>query len=64
MTAAAPPEVCITEFTDPGCPWAYSAETFRRRLRDIDFEAAREELGHVAEECHVGFDGFWSLPRA
>jgi predicted DsbA family dithiol-disulfide isomerase len=26
------PEVQITEFTDPGCPWAYSAEPFRRRL--------------------------------
>jgi predicted DsbA family dithiol-disulfide isomerase len=26
-------EVVITEFTDPGCPWAYSAEPFRRRLR-------------------------------
>jgi predicted DsbA family dithiol-disulfide isomerase len=25
-------EVCITEYTDPGCPWAYSAEPFRRRL--------------------------------
>jgi predicted DsbA family dithiol-disulfide isomerase len=25
-------EVQITEFTDPGCPWAYSAEPFRRRL--------------------------------
>ncbi len=25
-------EVCITEFTDPGCPWAYSAEPVRRRL--------------------------------
>jgi predicted DsbA family dithiol-disulfide isomerase len=25
-------EVVITEFTDPGCPWAYSAEPFRRRL--------------------------------
>ena len=27
-------EVCvrINEFTDPGCPWAYSAEPFRRRL--------------------------------
>src|SRR4051794_222033 len=22
----------ITEFTDPGCPWAWSAEPFRRRL--------------------------------
>ncbi len=33
-------------------------------VRDIPFERAREELGRVADECHVGFDGFWSLPRA
>ena len=33
-------------------------------VRDISFEHAREELGRVAQECHVGFDGFWSLPRA
>lgn len=33
-------------------------------VRDIPFERAREELGRVAEETHVGFDGFWSLPRA
>jgi len=25
--------VRITEFTDPGCPWAWSAEPFRRRLQ-------------------------------
>jgi predicted DsbA family dithiol-disulfide isomerase len=25
-------EVLLREFTDPGCPWAYSAEPFRRRL--------------------------------
>ena len=25
-------DVGITEYTDPGCPWAYSAEPFRRRL--------------------------------
>ena len=31
MSAA--PDVCITEFTDPGCPWAWSAEPFRRRLQ-------------------------------
>jgi 2-hydroxychromene-2-carboxylate isomerase len=24
--------VCITKFTDPGCPWAWSAEPFRWRL--------------------------------
>jgi predicted DsbA family dithiol-disulfide isomerase len=27
------PDVCITDFTDPGCPWAWSAEPFRRRLQ-------------------------------
>ena len=26
------PDVRITEFTDPGCPWAWSAEPSRRRL--------------------------------
>jgi predicted DsbA family dithiol-disulfide isomerase len=26
------PALTITEFTDPGCPWAWSAEPFRRRL--------------------------------
>jgi predicted DsbA family dithiol-disulfide isomerase len=26
------PEIRITEFTDPGCPWAWSAEPFRRRI--------------------------------
>jgi predicted DsbA family dithiol-disulfide isomerase len=25
-------DVVITDFTDPGCPWAYSAEPFRLRL--------------------------------
>jgi len=33
-------------------------------VRDIPFERAREELGRVADECHVGSDGLWSLPRA
>ncbi len=31
---------------------------------DIPIEEAREQLGRVAEERHVGFDGFWSLPDA
>lgn len=26
------PNIQITEFTDPGCPWAWSAEPIRRRL--------------------------------
>lgn len=32
MSAAAA-DVCLTEFTDPACPWAWSAEPFRRRLQ-------------------------------
>ncbi len=28
---------------------------------DIDLTEARQELGHVAEERHVGADGFWTL---
>lgn len=31
MSAA--PDVTITEYTDPACPWAWSAEPFRRRLQ-------------------------------
>jgi len=36
-------DVRIGEYTDPGCPWAYSAEPFRRRLEwlygeDIDWQ--------------------------
>jgi hypothetical protein len=31
-------------------------------VRDIRLEDAREELGRVAEEEHVGADGFWTLP--
>lgn len=28
---------------------------------DISRDEAREQLGRVAEERHVGFDGFWTL---
>jgi hypothetical protein len=28
---------------------------------DVSLEDAREALGHVADEEHVGFDGFWTL---
>ena len=34
-------DVCITEYTDPGCPWAYSAEPFRRRLSWLYGDGAR-----------------------
>ena len=30
-------------------------------VRDIGFDEAREELGRVAHEEHVGADGFWTL---
>jgi 2-hydroxychromene-2-carboxylate isomerase len=32
-------------------------------LLDRPLEEAREELGKVAVETHLGFDGLWSLPR-
>jgi hypothetical protein len=28
----------------------------------IELDDAREQLGRVAEEQHLGFDGLWSLP--
>jgi predicted DsbA family dithiol-disulfide isomerase len=31
---------------------------------DIPFDEAREELGRVADERHIGADGLWSLPAA
>jgi predicted DsbA family dithiol-disulfide isomerase len=47
--------VCITEFTDPGCPWAYSAEPVRARLRwlygeHIDFEARMVVLSQSPQD--------------
>jgi predicted DsbA family dithiol-disulfide isomerase len=36
-------DVCITEFTDPGCPWAWSAEPFRRRLQWLYGDALKWE---------------------
>jgi predicted DsbA family dithiol-disulfide isomerase len=32
-------------------------------LMDLSLEGAREELGRVAVETHLGFDGLWTLPR-
>src|SRR4051812_45560300 len=51
MTAA----VCITEYTDPGCPWAYSAEPFRLRLawlygQDLSFRHRLVGLAESGEE--------------
>ena len=65
------PDVCvrIDEFTDPLCPWAYSAEPFRRRLRWLyegriewvprmvvlaDDAAAQAEKGFTPEKLRAG----------
>lgn len=39
--------VRITEYTDPGCPWAYSAEPIRRRLDWLYGEQVRWEVRMV-----------------
>jgi predicted DsbA family dithiol-disulfide isomerase len=51
MTAA----VCITEFTDPACPFAYSAEPVRARLRwlygeDVDFDVRMVVLSESPQD--------------
>lgn len=48
-------EVRITEYTDPGCPWAWSAEPFRRRLQwlygdSIDWRERMVGLSESPEE--------------
>ena len=50
-----PAAVCITEYTDPGCPWAYSAEPFRLRLAwlygdDLVFRHRLVGLAETPEE--------------
>jgi predicted DsbA family dithiol-disulfide isomerase len=50
-----PAAVCITEFTDPACPFAYSAEPVRARLRwlygeHIDFEARMVVLSESPQD--------------
>lgn len=57
MTAVA--DVRITEFTDPTCPWAWSAEPFRRRLRwlygdALEWETRMVGLSASAEEAGHG----------
>jgi predicted DsbA family dithiol-disulfide isomerase len=48
-------DVCVTEYTDPGCPWAYSAEPFRRRLAwlygdQIEWRACMVGLSESADD--------------
>ena len=50
-----PAAVCITEFTDPACPFAYSAEPVRTRLRwlygeHIDFVARMVVLSESPDD--------------
>lgn len=40
-------DVVITEYTDPACPWAYSAEPFRRRLSWLYGDQLRWEVRMV-----------------
>lgn len=40
-------DVVITEFTDPACPWAFSAEPFRLRLSWLYGEAVEWKLAMV-----------------
>jgi predicted DsbA family dithiol-disulfide isomerase len=47
--------VRITEYTDPGCPWAYSAEPYRRRLQwlygdDIDWHVRMVVLADTPDD--------------
>ncbi|MGI8558190.1 MAG: DsbA family protein [Solirubrobacteraceae bacterium] len=54
--------VTILEFTDPGCPWAYSAEPFRRRLdwiygEHINWQTRMVGLASTPEDyTSSGFD--------
>ena len=52
-------DVRVTEFTDPTCPWAWSAEPFRRRLRwlygdALDWETRMVGLSASADEAGHG----------
>lgn len=64
------PCVSITEFTDPACPWAYSAEPFRHRIDWLygdrvvweprmvvlaDTAADQEERGFTPEKLRDGY---------
>jgi predicted DsbA family dithiol-disulfide isomerase len=42
-----PADVVITEFTDPACPWAFSAEPFRHRLRWLYGDAIEWKINVV-----------------
>jgi predicted DsbA family dithiol-disulfide isomerase len=55
-------DVLITEYTDPACPWAFSAEPFRHRLNwlygdRLEWQVRMVVLSESAEEMEAsGFD--------
>ena len=53
-------DVVITEYTDPGCPWAYSAEPFRLRLMWLYGDAIqwRRRMVVLAEDPQYVDTGF------
>ena len=58
-------DVCITAFTDPGCPWAWSAEPFRRRLSwlygdEVEF---RQRMVVLAEDPQEYVDKGFTTKR-
>ena len=60
-------EVRITEYTDPGCPWAWSAEPFRRRLQWLygDSIEWRERMVGLSESPeHYEEKGFTTEKQA
>ena len=55
----------ISLFTDPGCPWAFSAEPLATRevavVMGVDHDEAETLLGEVAQREDVGPDAYWTL---
>ncbi len=55
----------ISLFTDPGCPWAFSAEPLATRevavVMGIEHDQAAAALAGVAKRRDVGDDAYWSL---
>src|ERR1700759_1454717 len=58
-------DVCITEYTDPGGPWAYSAEPFRRRLSWVYGErlAGRLRMVGLTESPEESLDRGFTAER-
>ncbi|MCX6370974.1 MAG: hypothetical protein NTZ58_06940 [Solirubrobacterales bacterium] len=55
----------IALFTDPGCPWAFSAEPLATRevavVMGVEHDQAAAALAEVAKRRGVGADAYWTL---